>query len=122
MVFKIGDNDYSKNVVMDSYNVNQYDVYKEWEDANGTIHRHVYRKKVKGTFTMQFDSLQKYQAFLQDVSSNKDVNGFLTVLVMVNNTDTAALIKAFIDYTTIQGRHGNYTKIYNSFDVQIEEI
>ena len=52
MVFKIGENDYSSKVVMDTYNVNRIDVYTEWEDANGTKHRDVYRQKIQGDFEM----------------------------------------------------------------------
>lgn len=122
MVFAIGENDYSAKVLMDTYNVNQIDVFTQWEDANGITHRDVYRKRITGSFDMQISNISEYQAFIQDVQNNMQNGGFVTCKVAVNNLNTENVQKdLFIDYQPIRTRNSNYTKGYMSFTVTIEE-
>lgn len=122
MVFKIGANDYSDKVVMDTYEVNQIDVYTQWEDANGTIHRDTYRKKISGRFDMLISSLSEYNAFIADIQNNKTNGSWVDCLIAVNNLNQENVsAKLFIDYTPIRTRNTNYTKGYMSFTVTIEE-
>lgn len=122
MVFKIGDNDYSAKVLMDTYKVNRIDIYTEWEDANGTTHRSIYRQKVQGEFEMQISKLSEYNAFISDVQAHKLNGGFVPVKLAINNENTENCeVYAFIDYTPIRTMRTNYTKSYLSFTVTIEE-
>jgi hypothetical protein len=122
MVFKIGNNDYSDKVLMDTYNVNRIDVYTEWEDANGTTHRDIYRHKVQGEFDMQISKLSDYQAFVADVARNKRNGGYVPCYVCINNENMEnAFAQLFIDYTPIKTMNNNYTKGYLSFTVRVEE-
>lgn len=95
-LFNIGGTDLTKYITVPSYAVNEQDVYKEWEDANGIIHRHVYRKKISGNFTMLFFDKDEYFAFLDLLNSNKGAGGYTPASVYVNNTNKTALIDAFI--------------------------
>jgi len=122
MVFKVGDIDYSDKVLMDTYDVNQIDVYKAWEDANVTIHRSSYRKKVEGTFEMLISNISEYQAFLSDIQSNKKSTGAVPCKLAVNNLNQDNYASDFyVDYTMIRTMNSNYTKGYLSFTVTIEE-
>lgn len=122
MVFKIGLNDYSSKVLMDTYNVNRIDIYTEWEDANGTMHRDIYRKKIQGEFDMFISDMTEYAAFIADVQSNTTNGGFVPCKVCVNNYNQENVqADMFIDYTPIKTMNNNYTKGYLSFTVRVEE-
>ena len=122
MVFKIGNNDYSDKVIVDTYDVNRIDIYTEWEDANGTKHRDVYRQKIQGQFDMLIPKLSDYQAFISDVHDNTTNGGFVLCRVCVNNYNQENVYaRLFIDYTPIKTMNNNYTKGYMSFTVTVEE-
>lgn len=122
MVFKIGNNDYSAKVLMDTYNVNQIDIYTEWEDANGTKHRDVYRKRIQGSFDMQIANITEYQAFIDDIQNNMTNGSFVPCLICVNNKNLENVrVDLFIDYQPIKTMNSNYTKGYLSFTVKVEE-
>jgi hypothetical protein len=122
MVFAIGANDYSAKVLMDTYDVNQTDVYTQWEDANGRTHRDVYRKKVVGSFDMQISDIAEYSAFVADVQNNTQNGGYVSCRIAINNLNTEGVQKdLFVSYTTIRTRNSNYTKGYLAFTVEIEE-
>ena len=122
MVFAIGENDYSSKVMMDTFNVNQIDIYTQWEDANGRTHRDVYRKKIQGEFDMMISNLTEYQAFISDCQHHTTNGGFIPCKVAVNNlNEENVLADLFASYTPIRTRNSNYTKGYMSFTVTIEE-
>lgn len=122
MVFKIGNNDYSSKVLMDTYNVNQIDVYTEWEDANGTTHRDIYRTRIEGSFDMQISKISEYQAFIQDIDNMRNTGGYIPCYVCVNNrNEESVYAQMFIDYAPIKTRNNDYTKGYMSFTVNVRE-
>ena len=122
MVFKIQSTDYSDKVLMDTYNVNRIDVYTEWEDANGTTHRDIYRTKIQGEFDMMISKMSEYTDFINSVRNNKANGGYVPCYVCVNN-DNQENVSAnmFIDYTPIKTMNNNYTKGYLSFTVRVED-
>ena len=122
MVFKIGNNDYSDKVIVDTYDVNRIDIYTEWEDANGTKHRDVYRQKIQGQFDMLIPKLSDYQSFIADVKGHTTNGGYVQCRVCVNNYNQENVYaNLFIDYTPIKTMNNNYTKGYLSFTVTVEE-
>ena len=122
MVFKIGDNDYSAKVVMDTYNVNRIDIYTEWEDANGTVHRDVYRRRISGSFDMMIEKISEYQAFIADVQNSTQNGGYVPCLVCVNNYNQENVVaNMYIDYAPVKTMQSNYTKGYLTFTVNVEE-
>lgn len=122
MVFKIGDNDYSAKVLMDTYNVNRIDIYTEWEDANGTTHRDVYRKRIEGSFEMMISNISEYQAFITDIRQKTTTGGYVPCYICVNNYDEENVYALlFIDYAPIKTRNNDYTKGYMSFTVNVKE-
>ena len=122
MVFKIGNNDYSGKIIVDTYNVNKIDIYTEWEDANGTTHRDIYRQKIQGEFDMQIAKISEYQAFIDDVRAHKANGGYVPCRVCVNNENNENVYaELFIDYAPIKTMNNDYTKGYLTFTVTIEE-
>ena len=122
MVFKIGDNDYSDKVVVDTYNVNKVDIYTEWEDANGRTHRDVYRRKIQGDFDMLIAKIGDYQSFIMDVQNHMTNGGYVPCKVCVNNMNEENVqADLFIDYSPIKTMNSNYTKGYLTFNVTVEE-
>lgn len=123
MVFKLYDTDYSDKIMMDTYDVNEIDVFTSWEDANGTIHRSSYRKQVKGQFDMMFSNLVEYQAFIMKAHANRSQNhgGAIFCEVAVNNLDAVHPAYYYVDFETIRTMNNNYTKGYLNFTVTIEE-
>lgn len=122
MVFKINNKDFSDKVLMDTYNVNRIDIYTEWEDANGTIHRDIYRTKIQGEFDMMISNMSDYREFINAVRNNKRIGGFVPCYVCVNNEDLEGeFCYLFIDYTPIKTMNNNYTKGYMSFTVRVEQ-
>jgi len=122
MVFKVGLTDYSNKVIVDTYDVNRIDIYTEWEDANGTKHRDVYRQRIQGSFDMQISKISEYQAFVDDIRMHKTNGGFVPCRVCVNNENNENVYaELFIDYAPIKTMKNDYTKGYLTFTVNIEE-
>ena len=122
MVFKIADKDFSDKVLVDTYNVNRIDIYTEWEDANGTMHRDIYRHRVQGEFDMLISNISEYSEFIATLYSNKQNGGYVPCYVCVNNENMEnVLANLYIDYTPIKTMNNNYTKGYLSFTVRVEE-
>lgn len=122
MVFKIGENDYSGKVLMDTFNVNRIDVFTTWEDANGTTHRDIYRHKIQGQFDMMISKLSEYQAFINDIHDQSTNGGYVPCKIAVNNYDAENVdADLFIEYTPVRSMNNNYTKGYLSFTVTVEE-
>lgn len=122
MVFKIGENDYSGKVLMDTFNVNRIDVFTTWEDANGTTHRDIYRHKIQGQFDMMISKLSEYQAFINDIHDQSTNGGYVPCKIAVNNYDVENVdADLFIEYTPVRSMNNNYTKGYLSFTVTVEE-
>lgn len=122
MVFKIGANDYSAKIMVDTFQVNQTNVYTEWQDANGLYHRDIYRKRIMGQFDMQISKLTEYQDFIDDVLANMQNGGFVPCKIAVNNLNQENIdADLFISYTPVASRNNNYTKGYSKFTVTVEE-
>ena len=122
MVFKIGNNDYSDKVLMDTYNVNMIDIYTEWEDANGTKHRDIYRRKIQGEFDMLISNQYEYTAFINNLHNSTTNGGYVPCHLSVNNYNVENVqANLFIDYAPIRTRNNDYTKSYLSFKVTVEE-
>lgn len=122
MVFATINNDYSGKIIVDTYDVNRIDIYTEWEDANGTKHRDVYRQRIQGSFDMQISKISEYQAFVDDIRTHKTNGGFVACRVCVNNENNENVYaELFIDYAPIKTMKNDYTKGYLTFTVNIEE-
>ena len=121
-MFKIANiTEYGDKILLDSYSVNQIEVYTQWDDANGDHHRSIYKRRISGTFTMKVASATEYNAFLLDVKNNTRTGGSVPIRLFVNNLDEERTGYFFIDFQPILSRNNNYTKGFLEFAVNIEE-
>lgn len=122
VLVKINTTDVSDNIIKDSYVVNRDSVYKEYEDANGVIHRRHIRYKVKGKFKMYFPNLTDYATFKSLIDTNKSVTNYTVPCTVYDNlSGNSYTINAFIDYKPTLTRNAGTTEHLDKFEVTIEE-
>lgn len=88
VIFKIGENDYSNHITVPSHQVNQLPEYESWDDANGVSHRTNHRTRIKGSFSVYFDDIASYEAFLDDIIDNTTADGYIVCDIYVVNLHT----------------------------------
>lgn len=81
--------DFTDCITFPSYDVNYEDINEDWDDANYTTHRIRVRKRVTGKFSMLFDSLARYNQFMQLLKWSRERNGngeaYVELRMQVNN-------------------------------------
>ncbi len=127
-LFKLYDNDndvevdYTKNILVPSYQVLEYDMSESWTDGFGRTHRAVYRTKIGGKFTMTFQSYDEYHDFMRVLNSNRgeDEDYYLvSSLYLINKRDT----KRDLEMLVAMQPTLNPTKLggINDLEVSMEE-
>lgn len=96
-LFYIYGKDYTEAIDRKTYNVNRSDVFKEWTDANGTVHRDVTRTRISGTFSLNFYKEQELKDFIAYMRQAKKPGGFYPVMIYVNNEDELVGANVFIE-------------------------
>lgn len=120
MLFKIGNTDFTKCIVANSYSVNRKDVYFAWEDANGTAHRTLKRQKISGSLSLYMRSAQYQAAFTQALEQGKQPGGFYIVTATVNGVEQDLTFNAFLDCDLTRKTVG-VRDTFNEFELRIEE-
>lgn len=101
MIFlKIGDINLSAFVNKQKYEINSADVYDVWTDGNGIDHRVITRQRISGTVKIGYRNHEDYQAFVDLLASERDSEGYYTVMAYVNNTNEHETFNAYIDTVT----------------------
>ena len=103
--------DFSSFVDAKTYAITSEDLYRSWTDANGTEHRVVYRKKISGSFKLEFFDYQNYEALLTAVELTD--NTYASCMLPVNNVNgTATVHNVFLTVTPAftKDRLGNILK------------
>lgn len=95
--FKIGTTDLTSYVDIQNYNVNEEDVFEEWQDGNWITHRVSIRKRKAGTVVLGFKKATDFTTFVGLLTSQRNVNGYYPVTAYINNTGTTETFNAFID-------------------------
>ena len=91
--------DLTNYIVVPSYKVNLIDGYEEWTDNNKVTHRDIVSQKAQGSFSLQFPTLEEYQAFIIEMKDNKKSNGSYDCTVFCNNTlSCLSAVEMFIDF------------------------
>lgn len=121
IMFKVGDVDYSQNVVATDFNVQTDDVYKSWTDANGKEHRSVYRTQTNGTFTMFFPDIDTFNAFCRQVKSVKKNDTSIPCSVFDNINDNVVTGDFFLSYTPSRFRSATWDDRVKAFKMTIKE-
>ena len=121
-LFKINTTDISNNVVKDTYAVSREPVYKNYEDANGVVHRRFIRNKMKGKFQLFFPNLTDYAAFKTLLDNNRSTTNFSVNCSLYDNiSGEHYTIDAYIDYSPTLKRTASLTEYLDKIDVTIEE-
>lgn len=106
IMFKVGNTDYSANVIDDNngYKVQTDPVFTEWEDANGRIHRSVYRYRTAGQFTLFFKTINNYESFCTTMAAAQNNDTSYPCVVYDNNSNSHVSGDFFITFTPIRHR------------------
>lgn len=103
--------DFSSFVDAKTYAITSEDLYRSWTDANGTEHRVVYRKKISGSFKLEFFDYQNYEALLTAVELTD--NTYASCMLPVNNVNASSVLyEVFLTVTPAftKDRLGNILK------------
>lgn len=121
-LFKINTTDCSDNIVQGSYTVNRKEVFREYEDANGAIHRRKIRDRVVGKFQMFFKFMNDYETFVSLITTNKSATNFSIPCTLYDNmTGSAYTINAFIDFEPTITMDAGLREYMKVLDITIEE-
>ena len=93
-----GTMDLTNLIVVPSYQVNLMDGYEEWTDNNQVTHRDIVSQKAKGSFSVKFETVDQYQAFMTYLKNNKKSNGSWDCTVYLNNRLSSITVEMFIDF------------------------
>lgn len=123
IMFKINNKDYSSNVLADSYVMNRQDVFKAWNDGNGTENRQVIRQRVMGNFSMFFEEMSKYEEFLADLEASTDERTkAIACTVSINYPRNEEVrIQAFYSFEPVRTRNWCWQDAIKQFIVNIQE-
>ena len=83
----------------DKHNVNKADIYEEWTDGNWISHRVIARTRVTGKVVLSFSRESDFTSFMTLMSSAKNADGYYSVTVWCNNSNTTETINAFLDFS-----------------------
>ena len=120
MIFKIGNENFTRCVVADSYAVNKADAYSSWVDANGSTHRNISRQRVLGSLNLYMRNAEYQDKFIQALADLKASDGSYPLTLTINNTGADITINAFIDYELTKKTVG-IRDTFEQFTVNIEE-
>ena len=122
MLFKINGKDYSKNILVGTYEVNvQDEEIDSWTDATGRTHKTVI-DKVKGSMSMWFRTNADYWQFQEDLQRVRDKStSAYHLTVSANNRQDAIESYFFIECNPTRGRNVANQDEFRDFELTIEE-
>lgn len=87
-------------IVLNTYEVSEQSVYKEWTDANGKFRKGVKRTQIKGSFDVKFFSQKDYADFMSALRDNHSPNeDYITVNLYENKSRTFLTSKdIYVEY------------------------
>ena len=113
--------DLTEYITVPSYKVNLRDVYEEWTDNNKTTHQDVVAKKVQGSFSVHFETLEEYLTFIATMKELKKQNRAYDCSVYCNNTLEAYNIEMFIDYDPPNVMPYIGIKDYDAIEIEVSQ-
>ncbi len=116
-----GTMDLTNFIVVPSYQVNLQDGYSEWTDNNKVTHRDIASKKAMGSFSLKFETLDQYRAFVLYMANNKKQNGSYDCTVYFNNTLSTATIEMYVDFELANVMPFVGLKDYEAIEVTVEQ-
>ena len=123
-ILNINGTDYSSNVLVGTYKVNNRDVYESWTDGWGREHRRIIRQRVVGGWSMQFKSPDEYDAFARHIRDSKTGAGYVPCYLAINNEGINEMKSAqlYITFEPSRGRLSDYRHDMGIIEVEVSEI
>ena len=113
--------DLTEYITVPSYKVNLRDVYEEWTDNNKTTHQDVVAKKVQGSFSVHFETLEEYLTFIATMKELKKQNRAYDCSVYCNDMLEAYNIEMFIDYDPPNVMPYIGIKDYDAIEIEVSQ-
>lgn len=117
----IVDLDVTSNITVPNYKVSNVRQYESWEDNNSTIHKQLLCRKVKGTFTLKFFTIEDYEYFNNFIEANTKEDGSIPATIYCNDTLTTKEVDLFVEYDQNNVMPFIGFKDYDGFEVTVEE-
>ena len=95
--FKIGATDFSGAVDVQSYAVNNNEVYESWTDANWIEHRNVVRHRIEGRLTLGYRKATDFATAVSTIATAVSANGYAACTLLALNDGTTHAADCFLD-------------------------
>lgn len=122
-IFKIGNRDFTNNVIPGTYAVNLEDVSYTWQDGLMVTHKSIIRQKLVGSFDMFFRTAEEFHEFVSTIKSGTNTNNTIRVNLIANNDPTNALLSrhVFLNYTAVRNKDACGNDYFNQLTIGVEE-
>ncbi|MBQ0114002.1 MAG: hypothetical protein KBT03_12805 [Bacteroidales bacterium] len=122
MLLEINGNDYSKNILVGTYEVNAQDEeIDSWVDATGKTHKTV-KEKTSGSMSMWFRSNVDYWQFIDDLEAVKSSSTSAHMIKVARNNKREMLEAEFyLELKPTRGRNAANQDEYRDFELSIQE-
>ena len=117
--FTLGGRDWSPNIDIQNFEVNQQVQAKEWQDANYRYHREDQRTRITGSFSIGFYKAADFAAWQQAMQGRQQ--GYYSASVHVNNLGQVESSDFFISAPLTVKRDELNGRFWASGTVTIEE-
>ena len=97
-LFVMAGKDYTRNVVVPSYQVERLPVYTAWTAANHITHRDITRYQFKGSLKLRFRCADFARAWLQQLAAATTAGGFVPCVLYDERTDDVYDANCFLDF------------------------
>lgn len=122
MIFKIGEYDFTRCIVVGSATVNDIDIPTlVWTDGNGITHKSGIKTKASGTIDLHMRDDSFLANFRNALKTLKSEGGYYPVTAFINNTGEEKPFNAFLTATPSEDIVGNRRTLAD-FSITIEEV
>lgn len=113
--------DYTKNIIVPSYEVQRKPVTKEWEDATYTKHKDLLRWRLEGSLTIYFDVYDEFREFMDRLNSMRGPDNYIEATFYDNDTATTKTSNYSIEISLVNDLPYYQNKKHSGYKLQIEE-
>lgn len=122
-IFKIGNRDFTNNVIPGTYAVNLEDVAYTWQDGLMVTHKSVIRRRLVGEFDMFFKTAEEFHDFVNAIQNGTNSNNTIRVNLIANNDPNNALLSrhVFLNYEAVRNKDASGNDYFNQLTIGVEE-
>lgn len=117
----VNDIDFTGHILFPTWKVNSILDYTAWQDGWGYHHKDVYRRTIKGTFTLYFTKYADLQQFVDNVELARESDGYINATVYVHNLHLMQTGRFYLTYDPQNDTAAFEEEKHNGFKVTIEE-